>query len=100
MSSKSKLPQTAPPIRVRKELPAKKKEGSVPDPKPGSTPSGPLYRILEESSAKLLEEKVAEAITEGWKVHGSPSVTVSGAASNARYIQALVRTGAIISQPW
>lgn len=92
--------QQQPAIRVREKIPARKRERSVPDPQPGSTSPEPLYRILEGSTPKLLEDKVTEAIADGWKVHGSPSLSVNGATSNVRYIQAMVRTGSIVSQPW
>ena len=55
------------------------------------TPEGrPVYRLLTGKDDRAFCERVSEALEQGWRLHGSPSIAWDGEANCMKAAQAVV----------
>ena len=54
----------------------------------------PIYRLLTGKDDHAFCERVSEALAQGWRLHGSPSIAWDGEAGAMKAAQAVVWGGA------
>ena len=50
----------------------------------------PIYRLLTGKDDRAFCERVSEALEQGWKLYGSPSITYDGGMDCIKVAQAVV----------
>lgn len=60
-------------------------------PMPYQTPEDrPIYRLLTGKDDRAFCERVSEALEQGWRLHGSPSITYDAGMDCIKVAQAVV----------